>query len=85
MGTYNVWVAGKNALEIIGDYDENHDIIGTFPGITYDYFKDIEEPGPAYAFAGYPDEDFPFAVIHAGGQLVREPYPGSMPFPSVAV
>ena len=83
MGTYKVWVAGADVFGIIEGYDEEHDISGAFPGLTYDYFFDIGEPGPAYAFNGYPDEDFPFAIIHAGGQIVREPHPGSMPFPSV--
>ena len=85
MGTYNVWVVGQDVFGTIEPYDEENDISGLFPGLTYDYFGEIEEPGPASLFAELPDEDFPFALVHPLGQIVRRPCTGSEPDPAVDV
>ena len=85
MGTYNVWVVGPEPYSLIWDYDEANDIPGSFPGLTFDYFGDDEEPGPASYFAGLPNEEFPFALVHVTGQIVMEPHPGSEPDASVRV
>ena len=85
MGYYTVWVVGPNIFDVIKDYEEVNDIPATFPGLTYDYFGDIEEPGPAHHFATLPDEEFPFAIVTAAGQIIDTPHPESKPDPSVTV
>ena len=85
MGTYNVWVVGQDVFALIEPYDEEHDIPAAFPGLTYDYFGEIEEPGPAYHFVLLSEDEYPFALVHAAGQIVRQECPGSQPDPAVQV
>ena len=85
MGNYTVWVVGPCQFDIIEDYHESNNVSAAFPGLTFDYIAYVEEPGPANLFATLPDEEFPFAIVTPGGQIVHAPHPGSEPDPSVAV
>ena len=85
MGNYTVWVVGPSQFDIIEDYQESNNIPAAFPGLTFDYVASIEEPGPARHFATLPDEEFPFAIVTAVGQIIHTPHPGSNPDPSVAI
>ena len=85
MGYYTVWVVGSDIYDIIEEYGEDNDIPGTFPGLTFDYVGDVEEPGPAHHFAALDDEDYPSAIVTAAGQIVDTPHPGSEPDASVVV
>ena len=85
MGTYNVWVGGQDVFALIEPYDEGNNIPAAFPGLTYDYFGGIEEPGPAYHLVLLSEEEYPFALIMSTGQIAREALPGSEPDPSVSV
>ena len=53
---------------VIEGYEKKYYAIGGFPGLTFDYFENIEEPGPARAFAEFPDNELPFAIIHASAR-----------------
>ena len=85
MGFYTVWVIGNSPLEIVERYDEGNDIPGSFPGLTFDYIAEIEEPGPASHFATLHEDEFPFAIVSAAGQVVKRAYPGSDTDPTVIV
>lgn len=84
MGYYTVWVVGPSPLEIVEQFDESNDIPGSFPGLTFDFIADTEEPGPASYFSALPDEDYPSAIVTATGQIIDAPHPGSEPDASVA-
>ena len=71
MGYYTVWVAGPSPYSVVEEYDECNDIPGSFPGLTFDYIADVEEPGPAHHFATLPIDEFPFAIVTSNGQIVR--------------
>ena len=85
MGLYTVWVLGPEPFDIIQNYDEEHDIPAAFPGLTFDYIDEIEEPGPAHLFAGVPDQELPAALIHGTGQIVADPHTGPESDPSVEI
>ena len=85
MGTYTVWVAGPSPYTVVEEYDECNDIPGYFPGLTFDYIADVEEPGPAHYFATLLNDIAPFAIVTASGQIVLTPYPGSEEDASVSV
>ena len=85
MGLYTVWVVGPEPFDIIQSYDEEHDIPAAFPGLTYEYIADIEEPGPAHHFASLPDAELPAALVVDGQQIVATTHPGSEPDPTVEV
>ncbi|MCY4365436.1 MAG: hypothetical protein OXE17_04335 [Chloroflexi bacterium] len=77
MGYYNVWVVGPSPFSLVEEYDECNDIPASFPGLTFDFITDIEERGLASHFAALPNDELPFAVVFANGQIVRKAYPGS--------
>ena len=85
MGLYTVWVVGPLPYSVVEEYDECNDIRGSFPGLTFDYVAEVEEPGPAHHFATLPIDEFPFAIVTCNGQIVRAPHPGSMPHSTVMV
>ena len=85
MGNYTVWVVGQSPFSVVEEYDECNDVPATFPGLTFDYIGDAEEQGPAHHFATFSDEDFPFAIIAAEGQIVASVHPGSQPNSRVLV
>ena len=85
MGYYTVWVVGRYPLEIVEQYDESNDIPGSYPGLTFDYIVEIEEPGPAHYFASVLDDSHPFAIVTVNGQIVCNPHPGSEPDSTVTV
>ncbi len=85
MGTYTVWVVGSSPYSAVEEYDECNDIPGSFPGLTFDYIADVEEPGPAYYFLTLLNDTPPFAIVTADGQIVRTPHPGSEQDSSVSV
>ena len=85
MGLYTVWVVGPEPLGIADAYNEERDIPAAFPGLTFDYVAEIEEPGPAHLFAGVADSELPAALAHGVGQIVATAHPGSSPNPAVEV
>ena len=85
MGLYTVWVIGPSPYSVVEGYNETNDIPGSFPGLTFDYIADVEEPGPAHHFATLDDEEFPFAIVTAAGQIIDTPHPGTESDPSVVV
>ena len=85
MGLYRVWVLGPEPFDIIQSYDEERDIPAAFPGLTFDYITEIEEPGPAHLFAGVQDSELPAALVMDGCQIVATAHPGSEADPSVEV
>ena len=85
MGYYTVWVVGPTPFNIVENYDEENNISAVFPGLTFDYIAEVDEPGPAHYFATVPDEGFPAAIVTGTGQIVASPHPGSEPDPNVCV
>lgn len=85
MGVYTVWVVGPSPHSVVEEYDECNDIPGSFPGLTFDYIADVEEPGPAYYFLTLLNDTPPFAIVTANGQIVRTLHFGSEQDPSVSV
>ena len=85
MGFYTVWVLGPSPFIAVEEYDECNDIPASFPGLSFDFIGEVEEQGPAHYFAAFSDEDLPYAIVTADGQIVRETHPGSEPDPKVSV
>lgn len=50
MGTHTVWVVGPSPYSVVEEYDECNDIPASFPGLTFDYIGDVENPGPPTIF-----------------------------------
>ena len=85
MGSYTVWVVGPSPYNVVEEYDECNDIPASYPGLTFDYIGEVEEPKPAHQFAGVPDDELPFAIVSIDGQIVDAPHPNSEHNPTVHV
>lgn len=74
MGRFTIWAItaqNQSVEELLEPYDEENDIPGTWPGLSFDYFE-IEEtisPGTAASNIQTNRGDMPWALICNTGQI----------------
>ncbi len=73
MGTYQVWVAGKHPVAVMQEYDEgDRNFPNDWPGMTFEYAEPDGEPLAAAELSNWKTSQFPEALVHNHGQIVRE-------------